>query len=130
MSNLATLMQPAIMDIAGAAITVGSAFIVSYAQKHWNLTLNQDLVAQVDAAATVAVSVGYARADAAIDNAALHEQSPEVKQAAQIVLQTVPDQLKKLGVTPDQIDTWVRNLVLAKFGQMQSAGAAAPIKAA
>lgn len=130
MDNLALFLQPAFGVLANAAIVLAVGAGVTFAQKHWNLKVNQSLVDEVDKAALDAAKVGYAKADASIDNAVLNESSPEVQRAASIVLTTVPNQLEKLGVTDEQVAGMVNRLVLSKFGQLQNTAGAAPAKAA
>lgn len=124
MDKLALYLQPLFTDVAAIAITAASGLAVNYAKKHWNFTVNQGLVDNLDKAATNAAAVGYAKADAAIDEAVLHEQSPEVKAAVQNVLQVIPDALTKL-VSPAELD----QLVLSKFGRLQASASMATPKA-
>jgi hypothetical protein len=108
-------IEPYVVQAVGVVITALAAWFATQVKKWMGMTLDAAAEKTIEETAMNAATAALARLEGPISNLAIHIDSPLVASGVSYLITHAPDELTRLGFTPEQM----QQLILAKLGLAQ-----------
>lgn len=120
LGQVITALQPIIITVLGAIWTAASPFIIAKIQAKLRFSITQDQWNVVHSAAQVAAREVWARAEPSIMHAQIDVRYPGIANAAKIAAYRIPEVMRILNITQDDLKEQLESLIVAQMGQLQA----------
>jgi len=112
---LYTALEPYVLQLFGAIITLFGAYVTTQVHKWMGMTVDQTAEQTIEATAMNAATSVLAKLEGPISHLAIPVSSPLVAEGVEYLITHAPAAINQLNFTP----TMLREIVLSKLGMAQ-----------